>query len=102
MVKEGDTVESGQTIAEIETDKATMEVDAVDEGTVGKILVEAGSQNVPVNSVIAVLLEEDEDASALEGLTFDKPEAKQEQKQEQKQENRHQAHRKLLRLRLSR
>ena len=42
LVKEGDTVESGQTIAEIETDKATMEVDAVDEGTVGKILVEAG------------------------------------------------------------
>lgn len=87
LVKEGDTVESGQTIAEIETDKATMEVDAVDEGTVGKILVEAGSQNVPVNSVIAVLLEEDEDASALEGLTFDKPEAKQEQKQEKPASN---------------
>jgi len=81
LVKEGDAVESGQTIAEIETDKATMEVDAVDEGIVGKILIEAGSQNVPVNSVIAILLEEDEDASVLEGLTFDKPSVSQKQEQ---------------------
>jgi pyruvate dehydrogenase E2 component (dihydrolipoamide acetyltransferase) len=66
-VKEGDTVESGDVIAEIETDKATMEVEAVDEGKVGKILVAEGSEGVAVNEVIALLLEEDEDESALEG-----------------------------------
>lgn len=65
--KEGDTVESGDVIAEIETDKATMEVEAVDEGVIGKILVAEGTENVKVNEVIALLLEEDEDASALEG-----------------------------------
>ncbi len=65
-VKEGDTVEAGQVIAEIETDKATMEVEAVDEGTVGKILVEAGTQGVKVNTPIAVLAEEGEDPSAVE------------------------------------
>jgi len=59
-VKEGDTVESGDVIAEIETDKATMEVEAVDEGKVGKILVEEGTEGVKVNAVIAVLLEEGE------------------------------------------
>jgi len=57
-VKEGDTVSSGDVIAEIETDKATMEVEAVDEGTIGKILVAEGSDGVKVNAVIAVLLEE--------------------------------------------
>ncbi|MBO6520806.1 MAG: pyruvate dehydrogenase complex dihydrolipoamide acetyltransferase [Rhodospirillales bacterium] len=67
LVKEGDTVESGDVMAEIETDKATMEVEAVDEGTLGKILVAEGTDNVAVNSVIAMLLEEGEDASALEG-----------------------------------
>ncbi|MCD7060981.1 pyruvate dehydrogenase complex dihydrolipoamide acetyltransferase [Pelagibacterium xiamenense] len=61
-VKEGDTVSSGDVIAEIETDKATMEVEAVDEGTIGKILVDEGSENVKVNAVIAVLLEEGESA----------------------------------------
>jgi len=61
-VKEGDTVESGDVIAEIETDKATMEVEAVDEGTLGKIIVEEGTQNVAVNEVIAVLLEDGESA----------------------------------------
>lgn len=66
-VKEGDTVESGDVIAEIETDKATMEVEAVDEGKIGKILVAEGSEGVPVNEVIALLLEEDEDESALDG-----------------------------------
>ncbi|MCC9622974.1 pyruvate dehydrogenase complex dihydrolipoamide acetyltransferase [Thalassospira sp. MA62] len=66
-VKEGDTVESGDVIAEIETDKATMEVEAVDEGKIGKILVSEGSEGVAVNEVIALLLEEDEDESALEG-----------------------------------
>ncbi len=59
-VKEGDAVAAGDVIAEIETDKATMEVEAVDEGTIGKILVPAGSEGVKVNSVIAVLLEEGE------------------------------------------
>jgi pyruvate dehydrogenase E1 component beta subunit len=63
-IKEGDTVAAGDIIAEIETDKATMEVEAVDEGTVGKIMVAEGTEGVKVNAVIAVLLEEGEDASA--------------------------------------
>ncbi|MCB8838544.1 pyruvate dehydrogenase complex E1 component subunit beta [Aurantimonas sp. VKM B-3413] len=62
----GDTVAAGDVIAEIETDKATMEVEAVDEGKLGKILVEAGSEGVKVNTPIALLLGEDEDESALE------------------------------------
>ena len=65
LVKEGDEVKSGDVIAEIETDKATMEVEAVDEGRIGKILVEDGSEGVKVNAVIAMLLEEGEDDSAL-------------------------------------
>ncbi|MEM9677768.1 MAG: pyruvate dehydrogenase complex dihydrolipoamide acetyltransferase [Pseudomonadota bacterium] len=63
LVKEGDTVAAGDVIAEIETDKATMEVEAVDEGTVAKLLVEAGTEGVKVNEVIAVLVEDGEDAS---------------------------------------
>lgn len=66
-VKPGDTVKSGDVIAEIETDKATMEVEAVEEGVVGKLLVEEGAEGVKVNAVIALLLEEGEDESALEG-----------------------------------
>ncbi|MCV6824102.1 MULTISPECIES: pyruvate dehydrogenase complex dihydrolipoamide acetyltransferase [Halocynthiibacter] len=62
LVKEGDTVSSGDLIAEIETDKATMEFEAVDEGVVGKILVEEGTEAVAVNSVIAVFLEDGESA----------------------------------------
>ncbi len=62
LVKEGDTVSSGDLIAEIETDKATMEFEAVDEGVVGKILVAEGSEGVKVNTLIAVLLEEGESA----------------------------------------
>ncbi|WP_299614240.1 pyruvate dehydrogenase complex dihydrolipoamide acetyltransferase [uncultured Tateyamaria sp.] len=62
LVKEGDTVSSGDLLAEIETDKATMEFEAVDEGTVGKILVPEGSEGVKVNTPIAVLLEEGESA----------------------------------------
>ncbi len=65
--KEGDTIESGDVIAEIETDKATMEVEAVDEGTLGKILINEGTEGVPVNQLIALLLEEGEDAGALDG-----------------------------------
>ncbi|WP_317055008.1 pyruvate dehydrogenase complex dihydrolipoamide acetyltransferase [Roseovarius rhodophyticola] len=62
LVKEGDTVSSGDLLAEIETDKATMEFEAVDEGTIGKILVAEGSENVKVNTAIAVLLEDGESA----------------------------------------
>ncbi|MEC7792645.1 MAG: pyruvate dehydrogenase complex dihydrolipoamide acetyltransferase [Pseudomonadota bacterium] len=62
LVKEGDTVSSGDLLAEIETDKATMEFEAVDEGVIGKILVPEGSEGVKVNSPIAVLLEEGESA----------------------------------------
>ena len=66
LVKEGDTVESGDVIAEIETDKATMEVEAVDEGTIAKILVEEGAEDVPVGQLIAILVEEGEDASNID------------------------------------
>ena len=62
---EGDTVKSGDVIAEIETDKATMEVEAVDEGVIGKILIAAGSEGVKVNTPIAVLLQDGESADAL-------------------------------------
>ncbi|NDF12539.1 MAG: pyruvate dehydrogenase complex dihydrolipoamide acetyltransferase [Proteobacteria bacterium] len=64
--KEGDVIKAGQVIAEIETDKATMEVEAVDEGVLGKILVPAGTANVPVNKLIALLLKEGEDKKALD------------------------------------
>ena len=64
LKKEGDTVKSGDVIAEIETDKATMEVEAVDEGTIAKILVPEGTQDVPVNDVIAVLAGDGEDVKA--------------------------------------
>jgi len=65
-IKEGDTVESGDVIAEIETDKATMEVEAVEEGVVAKLLVAEGTENVKVNSPIAILAEDGEDAGSLE------------------------------------
>jgi pyruvate dehydrogenase E2 component (dihydrolipoamide acetyltransferase) len=65
LKNEGEAVKPGDVIAEIETDKATMEVEAVDEGKLGKILVPAGSQGVKVNQPIALLLEEGEDAAAL-------------------------------------
>ena len=64
-VKVGDEVRSGDVIAEIETDKATMEVEAVDEGVIAVIAIEAGSENVPVGAVIAVLAEEGEDAATI-------------------------------------
>ncbi|MGE4220732.1 MAG: biotin/lipoyl-containing protein, partial [Alphaproteobacteria bacterium] len=67
LVGEGDEVNSGDVIAEIETDKATMEVEAVDEGRVGKLLVSEGTEGVKVNTVIAMLLTEGEDASTLAG-----------------------------------
>ncbi len=64
--KEGDEVASGDLLAEIETDKATMELEAVDEGVLGKIIAAEGSENIAVNTPIAVMLEEGEDASAAE------------------------------------
>src|SRR5450631_3860910 len=64
LKKEGDKVKSGDVIAEIETDKATMEVEAVDEGTIAKILVPEGTQDVAVNDVIAVLAGDGEDVKA--------------------------------------
>jgi pyruvate dehydrogenase E2 component (dihydrolipoamide acetyltransferase) len=67
LKKEGDKVKSGDVIAEIETDKATMEVEAVDEGTLAKILVPEGTQDVPVNNVIAVLAGDGEDVKAAAG-----------------------------------
>jgi pyruvate dehydrogenase E1 component beta subunit len=66
MVKEGDTVRSGDILAEIETDKATMEVEAVDEGVIGKLLVADGSEGVKVGTVIAQLLEDGESADDLD------------------------------------
>ncbi|MBE9476146.1 MAG: E3 binding domain-containing protein, partial [Proteobacteria bacterium] len=69
LVKEGDSVQSGDLLAEIETDKATMEFEAVDEGIIGKILVAEGTEGVAVNAPIAVLLEDGEDASAMENIT---------------------------------
>jgi len=66
LKKEGDEIAPGDAIAEVETDKATMEVEAVEEGTLGRILVGEGTEGVPVNTPIAVLLEEGEDASALD------------------------------------
>jgi pyruvate dehydrogenase E2 component (dihydrolipoyllysine-residue acetyltransferase) len=68
LVKEGDTVNSGDLLAEIETDKATMEFEAVDEGIIGKILVAEGSEGVAVNAPIAILLEDGEDTSAMDNI----------------------------------
>src|SRR5579871_67004 len=65
LKKEGDKVSSGDAIAEIETDKATMEVEAADEGVLGKIVIPEGTEGVAVNTPIAVLLSEGEDPSAL-------------------------------------
>jgi pyruvate dehydrogenase E1 component subunit beta len=80
LKKEGDEVRSGDVIAEIETDKATMEVEAVDEGTLGKILVPEGTNDVAVNTPIAMILAEGEDASALKD---GKPAAAKDPKAEQ-------------------
>jgi len=84
LKKEGDKVKSGDVIAEIETDKATMEVEAVDEGTIAKILVPEGTQDVPVNDVIAVLAGDGEDVKAAGAAPQPKAEAKAEAKPETK------------------
>jgi len=93
LVTEGDTIESGDVIAEIETDKATMEVEAVDDGTIGKILIEGGTQNVAVNAPIAILLEEGESADDIGDVSAPEApaapvasEAKPEEKVEEKKE----------------
>src|ERR671910_3057689 len=65
LKKEGETIKSGDVIAEIETDKATMEVEATDEGTLGKILVPEGTQDVAVNTPIATILSDGEDAATI-------------------------------------
>ena len=66
LKSEGDEVAAGDILCEIETDKATMEVEATDEGTLGRIVVPAGTEGVAVNAVIGLILEEGEDASALD------------------------------------
>ena len=68
LKKEGDTVDSGDVLAEIETDKATMELEAVDEGVLGRILVPEGTEGVAVNTPVAVILAEGEDVSAIDGM----------------------------------
>ena len=77
LVKEGDKVAPGDVIAEIETDKATMEVEAVDEGTIARILIAAGSEGVKVNTAIAILAGEGEDANAAASAAPDTPAAKE-------------------------
>src|ERR1700749_28559 len=83
LKKEGDKVKSGDVIAEIETDKATMEVEAVDEGTLAKILVPEGTQDVPVNDVIAVLAGDGEDVKAAGAAQQQKAEPKAESRAEE-------------------
>src|ERR1700761_4018106 len=86
LKKEGDKVKSGDVIAEIETDKATMEVEAVDEGTIAKIVVPEGTQDVAVNDVIAVMAGDGEDVKAAGSAPPQKAEAKSEAKSEAKAE----------------
>ena len=78
LVKEGDTVSSGDVMCEIETDKATMEFEAVDEGTIGKILIAEGTEGVKVNAAIAVLLEDGESADDIGTAAAPKPDTKAE------------------------
>ena len=73
LKSEGDEVAAGDILCEIETDKATMEVEATDEGTLGRIVVPAGTEGVAVNAVIGLILEEGEDASALDGVEIAAP-----------------------------
>ncbi|MCH8138150.1 MAG: pyruvate dehydrogenase complex E1 component subunit beta, partial [Proteobacteria bacterium] len=75
LKREGDEVRAGDVIAEVETDKATMEIEAVDDGVLGRIIVPEGADAVPVNQPIAVLLAEGEDRAALETFQPSRPEA---------------------------
>lgn len=77
--KEGDSIKSGMILADIETDKATMEIEAIDEGILGKIIIQEGSQSVPVQSVIAWIVNEGEDASSLDDTNSSTPNNKQPQ-----------------------
>jgi len=77
LKSEGDKIKSGDVLAEIETDKATMEVEAVDEGVLGKILIKDGTEDVAVNTPIAVILEVGEDASSI-STNGSQPQAKSE------------------------
>src|SRR6188472_2342350 len=88
LKKEGDKIKSGDVIAEIETDKATMEYEAVDKGTLAKIVVPEGTQDVAVNAVIAVMVAEGEDVKAAASAKTDAPKAAPaaEKKLEPKQE----------------
>ncbi len=86
LVKEGDKVSSGDIMAEIETDKATMEFEAVDEGTIGKILIEEGTEGVKVNTPIAVLLEDGESADDVETAKAEKSSAPAPAEKEQSSE----------------
>ena len=95
LKKEGDKVKSGDIIAEIETDKATMEVEAADEGTLGKILVPEGTADVAVNTPIAVILGEGEDKTAIKSL---KP-AQQQRAANPQRQRRHKSHRQKRRTR---
>ena len=79
LVAENETVESGDILAEIETDKAIVELEAIDDGVMGKILFEAGPEQINVNEPIAVLLTDGEDDSALEAALADAETATQEQ-----------------------
>jgi pyruvate dehydrogenase E1 component beta subunit len=93
LKQEGDDIAAGDVIAEIETDKATMEVEAVDEGKLGRILIKEGSEGVAVNTPIALLLEDGEDASALDGYEAggkaEKPEEKAEAPKAEPQAKKH-------------
>src|ERR1700704_2904467 len=80
LKKEGEKVKSGDILAEIETDKATMEVEAVDEGTLGKILVSGGTEGVKVNTPIAVILDDGEDAGSIKAKAAPAAEAASEAK----------------------
>lgn len=73
LVKVGDQVESGTILAEIETDKATMEFESIDDGVVAKLLIDEGSEDIPVGQLIAVLLEDGDDASAADAIAADAP-----------------------------
>src|SRR5215831_7957831 len=86
LKKEGDPVKAGDVIAEIETDKATMEVEAVDEGTLGKILVPAGTADVAVNTPIALILGEGEDKNAVNGAAAKPAPAKSKPAQQESEE----------------
>ncbi|SVD60300.1 uncharacterized protein METZ01_LOCUS413154, partial [marine metagenome] len=68
MKKEGDKISAGDLLCEIETDKATMELEAIDDGVLGKIVALDGTENVPVNAIIGIIFGEGEDAAVLDGL----------------------------------